>query len=60
MGKGIKLKKDSECPHCKFLTNVFNEDDEIDSNREYWIMTEVFVYLHDGKDYCNYTKEKKG
>ena len=23
------------------------------SNREYWIMTEIFVFLHGGKDFCN-------
>ena len=25
---------------------------KIMSNREYWIWTEVFVYIHHGKDYC--------
>jgi hypothetical protein len=43
------------CPHCKFIKNVFG--DKIESNREYWIMTEVFVYLHKGKDFCNGKKE---
>ena len=23
------------------------------TNREYWIMTEVFVYLHGGVDFCS-------
>jgi len=50
------LELQSECPHCKFLAELFNED-KIESNREYWIMTEVFVYLHEGKDYCNHTRE---
>ena len=53
MAKDIKRIKESKCPHCKFLSELFSND-EIESNREYWIMTEVFVYLHDGKDYCNY------
>ncbi len=46
------------CPHCKFMEELF-KDDDIKNNREYWIMTEVFVYLHEGKDYCDYGKEKK-
>ncbi len=25
---------------------------KIMSNREYWIWTEVFVYLHEGADHC--------
>ena len=30
-----------------------HEEGEADlTNREYWIMTEIFVYLHDGKDEC--------
>jgi len=45
------------CPHCKFLEDTFHE--EIKSNYDYWIVTEVYVYLHDGKDYCNFNKETK-
>jgi len=44
------------CPHCKFLEELFRDDD-IKNNREYWIMTEIFVYLHNGKDYCDYGKK---
>ena len=55
--KVIKLPETKpECPHCKFMEELFKEDD-IKTNREYWIMTEVFVYLHDGKDYCNWGKK---
>jgi hypothetical protein len=43
------------CPHCEFISKVFNSADM--TNREYWIMTEVFVYLHNGKDYCDYKKQ---
>ncbi len=46
------------CPHCKFMEELFLKDD-IKSNREYWIMTEVFVYLHGGKDYCDEMLKKK-
>jgi hypothetical protein len=38
------------CPHCDFIHKTFKN---ITTNYEYWLMTEVFVYLHDGKDYCN-------
>ena len=44
------------CPHCKFLDNTFGE---ILSNREYWLYTEMFVYLHNGKDYCDYKENKE-
>ncbi len=42
------------CPRCEFINKLFNFDM---TNREYWIMTELFVYLHDGNDFCK--KETK-
>jgi hypothetical protein len=45
----------TECPHCKFLHDTFNFDDL--APREYWLFTEMFVYLHSGKDYCDYSAE---
>jgi glutaredoxin len=44
------------CKHCAFIKNTF---DKIENNYEYWLMTEVFVYLHDGKDYCTYQNSHK-
>jgi hypothetical protein len=38
-----------KCKHCEFLNTVFRE---IQNNREYWIYTEMFVYLHGGADHC--------
>ena len=51
------------CKHCEFLDSIFKPIFECDdvTNREYWIFTEMFVYLHDGKDYCDInvrTKQK--
>ena len=46
----IKLK--GNCKHCKWIEKIFPDIKDM-TNREYWIMTEVFVYLHDGKDYCD-------
>lgn len=40
---------ETECRHCKFISEVFPKDL---TDREYWIMTEMFVHLH-GADYCN-------
>lgn len=40
------------CKHEKFIESL----GEPQTNREYWIMTEIFVYLHDGKDFCNCQK----
>lgn len=42
----------SECPHCKFLSEIFCNNGE-KNDREYWLMTEVFVYLHKS-DVCNF------
>lgn len=47
--------KDDECPHCKFLYETFTNVDE-STNRDYYLMTETFVYLHGG-DVCNWKKE---
>jgi len=41
------------CPHCEFIYNLFVEKIDAMTEREYWILTEIFVYLHDGKDYCD-------
>ncbi len=46
-----------ECPHCKWMKETFDYAEE-STNREYWIMTEVFVYLHNGKDYCDWGKNE--
>lgn len=38
------------CPHCEFINRIFRGDM---NGYEYWLMTEVFVYLHGG-DECKY------
>ncbi len=40
------------CKHCEWIEEIFG-DSKTETNRDYWIMTEIFVYLHNGKDYCN-------
>lgn len=49
-----------ECPHCKFLYETFLKDsDPYSGELVYYLMTEVFVYLHGG-DVCTYfQKESK-
>jgi len=56
--KDIKTVKEIKCPHCRFIESVFGEIMECKNftNREYWIMTEIFCYLHGDKDYCDYDK----
>lgn len=49
-------EKIDDCPHCKFLADRFCVAPDSD-NREYWLMTEVFVYLH-GSDVCTYGRDK--
>jgi len=49
------------CKHCeqisKWMDYLTSCEDGM-TNREYWIMTEVFVYLHNGKDYCTIGEKK--
>lgn len=39
---------EKKCPHCAFLETLGKPQ----SNREYWMWTEMFVYLHGGADHC--------
>ncbi len=43
------------CKHCDFIHKL----GEPQTNREYWIITEIFVHLHSGKDYCETSKSNK-
>jgi hypothetical protein len=47
---------ENECPHCKFISETF-KNAENSTDREYWLMTEVFVYLH-GSDVCSMAQVK--
>jgi hypothetical protein len=38
------------CLKCEYLTELYERTPK--SERDYWIMTELFVMLHDG-DICN-------
>jgi hypothetical protein len=42
-----------KCPHCRFISQRFLTNKDF-NEREYWLMTEVFCYLH-GSDGCNGT-----
>ena len=44
--------KKTRCVKCNLLSELFNKTSK--TNRDYWIMTELFVLLHDS-DEC---KEK--
>jgi len=45
----IEIK--SGCPKCDVLTELYERTPQ--SPRDYWLMTELFVMLHDG-DECPY------
>ena len=51
MTKEEKYLKEQKkmCKHEQFIKSL----GEPQTNREYWIMTEIFVYLHNGADSCN-------
>lgn len=38
------------CKKCEYLMELFQHTPQ--TNRDYWVMTELFVFLHDGKDIC--------
>ena len=38
------------CEKCGLLMELFEGTPKM--NRDYWVMTELFVLLHDGKDHC--------
>ncbi len=44
------MDNENECKHSSIL-KLFH--DNIKTDRDYWLWTELFVYLHDGSDYCN-------
>lgn len=44
------------CKRCHFLGELFESAEQ--TNRNYWIMTELFVWLHDGRDYCKQRVKK--
>lgn len=46
--------KFGECSKCKILNRLFHL---AESNRDYWLITELFVSLHGNKDYCKYAYE---
>ncbi len=45
------------CKACKYLMELFKKIEK-STNRDYWVMTELFILLHDGKDYCENSKRK--
>jgi hypothetical protein len=49
----------NKCKACKIIDDIFYKYKPIKSNYDYWLMTELFVYLHDGKDYCNHLRDLK-
>jgi len=46
------------CKECELLNKVFNEY-TMKTNFDYWLMTEMFVLLHEGKDYCDHNTLNK-
>ncbi len=60
-----KMDKEKNCKHCEFIKKLDDiyrldekgyKDKNIKSKQTnklwYYLMTEIFVYLHNGKDYC--------
>ncbi len=43
-----------KCEKCNLLNELFGNliKTEKSTNRDYYVMTELFVLLHNGKDYC--------
>jgi len=51
----LELKDTEGCKHSDFFSSL----GAFQTNREYWFYTEMFVYLHNGKDYCDCNEELK-
>ncbi|MCH7759971.1 hypothetical protein IIA15_01000 [candidate division TA06 bacterium] len=50
-----------DCLKCTRLMELFDAiGDDRSTNRDYWVMTEIFMMLHNGKDYCDISKRKTG
>lgn len=39
-----------KCEKCEILFELYDQVEK--TNRNYWLMTELFVMIHDGKDEC--------
>lgn len=44
------IKEGETCVSCRNLFELYERTPK--SDRDYWLMTELFCDLHDGKDYC--------
>lgn len=42
-----------KCEACDIIDKIFYKLRPIKSNYDYWLMTELFVYLHNGKCHCD-------
>jgi hypothetical protein len=42
-------------PKCQMLIEFYDQVEK--TNRNYWVMTEIFCFMHDG-DVCNYKKNR--
>ncbi len=45
-----------ECESCKKINDWskhLSESPDKMTTREYWLLTEIFVLMHNGKDYCS-------
>ena len=49
-----------KCKHCKYLEyyQKLINDRDISKEEKHLLITDLFVYLHDGKDYCKDKKPK--
>ena len=46
------------CRHCEFIETLFSKVVDM-TDREYYLFTELFCYLHDGKDYCDHETRRR-
>lgn len=43
------------CQKCELLAELYDRTPK--TNRDYWLMTEIFYYLHGEKDHCEEDSE---
>ena len=52
-----RKRKILKCPKCELIMELYDSAEK--TKRNYWIVTELFFYMHNKKDYCNYKNKKE-
>lgn len=51
----VEMYEDADCKKCALLAELYGHTPE--TPRDYWLMTEIFYYLHGESDVCEEGKQ---